>query len=725
MAKTLVIAEKPSVARDLATVLGQFQKRRGYLENQQYLITWAVGHLVGLAEPEDYDQVYRRWAIKTLPIIPESFQLKVLPGGAEQYAIVAALLNRLDTGQVINACDAGREGELIFRYIYQQSRVAKPVQRLWISSLTPDAIREGFQKLQPAGHYDRLAQAARCRSESDWLIGINATRVFTVKNRLLLTIGRVQTPTLALLVRREEEIQSFIPEGYWEVWANFGVYRGKWFKAKEERLISQAAAAEISTTVSGGTGLVTSVDKQVKRELPPHLFDLNELQREANKKFGFSAAKTLKIAQSLYENRKLLTYPRTDSRFLPEEYRSRARQTLDRLAAGGYGAEAALAAGRLGAPGKRVFNNAGVSDHHALVPTPVTPQPGKLTADEQKIFDLVVKRFLAAFYPAAVYEETKIITTVNGHTFKTTGKTWLEPGWRQVYGMDAKRDEDAEGTLPPINTGEQYPVQEVEIKEKTTQPPARYTDASLLKIMEKLKLGTPATRAAIIERLAEVGFIIRQKKSLQPTPKGIELVRLAPDDLRSPELTAEWEKKLAKVEKGLMEQTAFMSEIRDFTIRITMEALQQARTDFAWPAGSGQPPKLPEAVKGRQPQSGQKAPDSSVSTGPAVQPDKSGASSGPVPDNTPEVQDNSDYGVCPLCGAPVRENSRAYFCARWQESCPLTVWKEVAGKKLTLGQVQMLLQKGQTSLLKGFKSKKGKIFAARLKLDKGKVVFDF
>jgi DNA topoisomerase-3 len=693
MGKTLVLAEKPSVARDIAAVLGKFKKADGFVENEQYIVTWAVGHLVELSEPEDYDASLKKWNINTLPIVPETFKLKPNKQTYKQFAIVKELLNRSDVGNVVNACDAGREGELIYRYIMRLANCHKSSRRLWLSETTPEAIKKAFAALRNSIDYDLLGYAAEARSRADWLVGINATRAFTVRQNTLLSVGRVQTPTLALIVNREREIRDFVPVPYWQLDAEFikvdgQSYRGKWFKGKQNRFNNQEQATLMRDRLVGQRGIINDIEQKKLVDKPPLLFNLNDLQKEANRKFGMSAQRTLNAAQSLYEKHKLLTYPRTDSRHLTKDLANSLISRIKALSkhAPYYDfAEQAVRAGKLGG---RYVNDAKVTDHHAIITTNVAPNLSKLSNEEQKIYDLVARRFLAVFLNDAKYMQTTIITDVIGETFVTKGKVVLELGWREVYQpAETKNDQDEDNSvLPVVTKGEEVTAETIELSEKETNPPKRYTDASLLAAMEgasklvdnkELKnamkgsgLGTPATRAAIIERLIKVGYIERQKKNLLPTAKGETLIDLVPELVKSPEMTGQWEKTLSDIEEGNYDPKDFMQGIVAVTHKIVDLAKSQQVTDV------------------------------SVA--------------------------NESLGKCPLCGREVVESKKGYGCAGYKDGCKFVIWKEVAKKKLTIKQVQTLLTDGKTGELKGFTSKAGKKFNAILVLDEnGKIKFEF
>jgi DNA topoisomerase-3 len=690
--KSLILAEKPSVARDLAGALGQFKNKDGYLENDKYVVTWAIGHLVELANPEDYDPQLKKWAFETLPIMPEKFKLKANSGTKKQFKVVKELLNRSDIEQLICATDAGREGELIFRYIYRLAGCKKPFKRLWLSETTPAAVKKGFASLRPGCDFDRLAAAAEARSRADWLIGINATRAFSVRYKVLLSVGRVQTPTLALIVNREREIKNFMSTPYWELHAQFAKndgqnYTGKWFHGEQNRFNTPEEARIVQVKVNGQPATVVEVEEKDISEQPPMLFNLNDLQKEANKKFGISAAKTLEAAQSLYETRKLVTYPRTDSRHITRELAETIPGRLAILAGlDEYGPFAATAQAA-GIPGKRYVDDGKVSDHTALIPTTVKPDFAKLTPNERNIYDLVVRRFLAIFYPAARYKQTRVVTESAGETFVTAGKVELEKGWKAVYAPveNGDKHEGEPGAVPALVPGEALLTEKTEIQEKKTQPPKRYTEASLLAVMEgasrllddrELKeamkghgLGTPATRASIIERLIKVGYIERNKKTLVPTEKGVALIDLVPDIIKNPELTGRWEKTLADIETGTADPQEFMAGIKKLAGEIVELVRNQAAN---------------------------------------------------------QLQANQDpLGKCPICGKEVIEGNKGYGCSGYKEGCKFVIWKEIAGKKITPAQAKALLVKGKTGIIKGFKSKKGNKFDAVLQLKDGKVEFWF
>ena len=712
--KTLVIAEKPSVARDLTGALpGTFENNESYFESEDTIITFAVGHLVELTDPEDYDEKFKKWRMADLPIVPEEFRLRPRDKKAEkQLKVIHKLLKRDDVDRVVNACDAGREGELIFAYIYETSGVDKPVERLWISSLTKTAIKEGFEHLRPGEQLAALEAAARSRSEADWLVGMNATRAATIRGRAwvggVVSLGRVQTPTLALMVKREREIQAFVPEPYWLVHAEFDPrYQGLWFEGDETRLKEAKRAEEIATKVSGKDGVVESVERKEQSERAPLLYDLTSLQRDANRRFGFSARRTLQAAQSLYEDKKAITYPRTNSRWLSGDLVPQLKPTAATLQPiGEYAAGARYVLGLQQLPLARVVNDSKVSDHHAIIPTDVEHDVSRFSPDERRVFDLIARRFLAVFHPPARYARTTVVTLVEEERFRSRGKVTLEAGWRGVYGLlsDAeaqqqRQDEEGENEsaeLPPLEQGQTVKCASAEVEAKETKPPPRYTEATLLSAMEtagkliddeelreamkESGLGTPATRAETIETLIRREYIERAGKDLTPTPKGLQVITMLEEHpLTSPELTGSWEKRLTDIEHGSDDRGKFIGDIAEFT-RATVEKIAELDKE-----------KLrPERV---------------------------------------------ELGPCPRCGAEtgeiIKENSKAYGCTSWKSreetGCGFVIWKRVAGRTITPELARQLLEEGKTKeVVSGFRSRAGKPFRARLVLnDEGKVEFDF
>ncbi len=712
MSKTLIIAEKPSVANDIARALGGFTKHDEYFESDKYVLSSAIGHLLEITVPQEYDVKRGKWSFAHLPMIPPHFDLQPIAKSESRLKMLTKLLRRKDIDSLINACDAGREGELIFRYIVQHAKAKQPIKRLWMQSMTPQAIREGFaSRLRSDEEMQPLSAAARCRSEADWLVGINGTRAMTAFNNkdggfFLTTVGRVQTPTLSIVVSREKKIRGFVPRDYWEVKAEFicaaGLYEGRWFDPKfkknefdpeqrDVRLWSAAAAESIVAACRGKTGTVTEESK-LSAQLSPPLFDLTSLQREANGRFGFSAKNTLGIAQALYEKHKVLTYPRTDSRALPEDYIGTAKDTLAMLKESRESqhfqpfAKQILEKGWV-KPNKRVFNNAKISDHFAIIPTLQAPQ--NLSEPEQKLYDLVVKRFLAVFFPAAEYQVTTRVTEVVGHHFKTEGKVLKAPGWLEIYGREVQ-GEDA--NLVAIINGEKVKTDKVNVHQLVTKPPARYNEASLLSAMEgagklieddELReamaakgLGTPATRAAIIEGLLAEKYLLREGRELIPTAKAFQLMTLLHgldvEELTAPELTGEWESKLAQIEQGKLERDEFMREIARMTQMIVKRAKEY---------------------------------DSDTVPGDYV---------------TLETP-------CPHCGAQVKENYRRFACTK----CDFSIGKTPGSRQLESSEAEQLLEHKQIGPLSGFRSKMGRPFSAILKLGRDeatnnyKLEFDF
>jgi DNA topoisomerase-3 len=592
MSKTLVLAEKPSVGRELARVLGCRQNGNGCILGDKYIVTWALGHLVTLADPELYDDRYKSWRLEDLPMLPQNMKLVIIKETGKQFKAVQELMKRPDVDTLVIATDAGREGELVARWIMLKCGWKKPAYRLWISSQTDKAIREGFQRLKPAREYDALFHSAVCRAEADWLIGLNVTRALSCKFNAQLTAGRVQTPTLAMIVQREQEIQRFVPKDYWTVHGQFPGFSALWKHAKtqESRLFDRAEAEALVQKVSGKSGVLSEVAKELKKEQPPAAYDLTELQRDANKRFNYSAKQTLSIMQTLYERHKLLTYPRTDSRYITDDVAATLPERLRSMAAGPY---ASLAAGLLrnnAYSTKRIVDNAKVTDHHAIIPTEQPLNLGALTSEERNVYDLAARRFIAVLSPPFEYEETRIRATVEGENFHARGKIVRALGWKTAYGnlsTEDPEDEDQEKdqSLPAVKKGDPVPLQSAKITAGKTKPPARYTEATLLSAMEhpgkfiedkNLKqtaeatggLGTPATRADIIEKLFNTFYIEKKGKELIPTSKGIQLIGLAPPDLKSPLLTAQWESQLAEISHGKRNDQAFISEMRTYANRL-------------------------------------------------------------------------------------------------------------------------------------------------------------
>ena len=587
--KTLVVAEKPSVGRDIGRVLNAKTQGQGFLEGENYVVTWAIGHLVSLKEPDELDKRYSRWDMRDLPILPEKIPLKVLPSTKGQFSVVSSLMNSDMISDIICATDAGREGELIFRYIYTQAGCNKPFSRLWISSMTDAAIKAGFDSLKPSSAYEGLYASARCRSQADWLVGMNATRAFTLRYNTLLSVGRVQTPTLALIVKRDREIAAFRVEPYWEVNVDYGGWKGTWFdpETKQTRIDEKAKANEIANKVKNKIAVVTEYKSEKKRVPPEKLYDLTSLQREANRKFGFKADVTLKIAQSLYETHKLITYPRTDSRYLPDDQKPKVIKTLQGLPEPYKALVEAVSPLKTA---QRIYDNSKISDHHAIIPTEKRPDLSRLNEQEKKIYDLILRRLIANHYLDYEYLSCTAITECEGEHFKTNAETPLIQGWRAVYKDDEKEKQKTE-TLPVLTEGEQLNIKSASIQQKKTTPPAHYTDDTLLKAMEnagktiededlreQMKdsgLGTPATRAAIIERIITVGYVRRDKKNLLATEKGDKLIQVVPEEMSSAVTTGKWERALYKMSQindaATIEQkqSKFMTSIRNYSAFLT------------------------------------------------------------------------------------------------------------------------------------------------------------
>ncbi|MGI6688585.1 MAG: DNA topoisomerase III [Christensenellales bacterium] len=674
----LIIAEKPSVARDIARVLGCRERGQGYLASKDHIVTWALGHLVTLCEPDEIDPAYKKWRMEDLPILPETLPTKVIPKTRAQYNIVKGLMQKPEVDRIICATDAGREGELIFRLIYEKVGSKKPFDRLWISSLTDVAIKECFDQLKPGNAYDGLYQSALCRSQADWLVGMNASRAFTLRYDALLSVGRVQTPTLALLVKRAREIRAFVPEKFFTVTADFEDYQGKWFDPKNQddklnhRLPDREKAEAVVNVVAKQPARVADVTATPKREAAPQLFDLTSLQRDANRKLGFTAAKTLKTAQALYETHKCITYPRTDSRYLSTDMIPKVAKTLaalgepyKTLADGIPRKEGKLSFSR------RMYDNEKLSDHHAILPTDKAPALDRLTKDEAALYDLVARRLISAFYPAFEYDQIRVVTEAGGHSFKSTGRVIKALGWRQVEGMP-KGDEETQ--LPVLQPGDARQVKSTKIKEEATRPPAPHTDASLLYQMEnpgalvddeslqetlkKSGLGTPATRAAIIERLITVGYAARRGKAIEATEKGEKLIEVVPEEIASAEMTARWEQALEEIAAKERDPERFMAGIRRLAAFLVESARKEAK-----------PVTFDKEVRGK----------------------------GGKIRKTPAVKTLEGLN-CPLCGQPVQENSKAFGCSNWKAGCRFTLWKNaltrVKGPLLNQRIVKTLLKEG-------------------------------
>jgi DNA topoisomerase-3 len=580
--KALVLAEKPSVGKEIARVLGCNQKNRNYIEGPRYVVTWALGHLVTLAEPEDYDVKYKTWNTEDLPIIPQTMKLKVMKETSQQFKAISHLTKRKDLNELIIATDAGREGELVARWIMEMVKWKKPFKRLWISSQTDKAIKDGFAQLKPGSAYDSLYQSAVCRAEADWLIGLNITRALTSKYNAQLAAGRVQTPTLGMMVEREEEIKKFQSVEYWTIEADFGTFRGIWRSSKNQdsRLFDRQEAQDLQQKLMGKEGKVHQAKATEKMEAVPLAYDLTELQRDANKKYGFPAKKTSNVLQKLYEQHKLVTYPRTDSRHLTSDMVPTLKGRLDSVAVGPYASLVKPLLAKSLPITKRIVDDSKVTDHHAIIPTEETLHLSALTNDEKKLYDLIVRRYIALFYPVHRYDGMMVTTEIAGERFYSKGKVIKESGWKKVYGLGEMEDSDPENdhdsdiadqSLPQLSQGDRVKVKQCQTKNRFTQPPARYNEASLLTQMEKNNLGTPATRADIIEKLLKVDSVERQGNQLVPTKKGLQLMELVVSELRSSELTAKWERQLEQIARGKGDMAGFLQGIREQTRHIVRE----------------------------------------------------------------------------------------------------------------------------------------------------------
>ncbi|MCB9680352.1 MAG: DNA topoisomerase 3 [Alphaproteobacteria bacterium] len=728
----VVVTEKPSVARDLARVLGVSGKRDGWLEGQGIRITWCVGHLLELQEPAHYDDAWKRWSLATLPMVPDAFALRVRQGAEDQWTVVARLLADPGVQRVVNACDAGREGELIFRYAYDHAGCRHPVERFWVSSMTDTAIRDGWQRLQPGAAFDALADAARCRSEADWLVGMNATRALTCRTReeggdALWSVGRVQTPTLAMIVARDRAIEAFVPDTYWKVEAGItaaaGAFKATWFREgraetprdggrdrdrddrddapHEERLGSAEDARAVVDAAAGQEGTVQRVDRRTRRDPPPLLYDLTALQRRANQRYGLSAQKTLELAQALYERHKLLTYPRTDARHLTSDQVATLPGVLGAIGQVPVYAEAV--AGVMAAPirpSKRWVDDAEVGDHHAIIPTDRPATTARLNPDEKRLYDLVARRLLAALSPDAIIDLADVVVAVPPRagaalpadvptplTFRAKGRVVRERGWQAIDPPAARKDAD----LPAVQEGDRAVADPVDAVEGQTRPPRPYDDASMLKAMEtagrdlddaalaramrQTGLGTPATRAAILQTLLDRSYVVREGKALRATPAGCALVDAVPTDvLKSAELTGRWEARLARMAEGREERPRFMHDVAAFVTRVVDEVRASA---------------VPEAACVR---------------------------------TRPEP---TAVGACPVCGAPVRPRGNLYTCDTGR-TCPFVVFGTMSGRAISKRMVKQLLTERRTAVVKGFKSRAGKAFDAALVVqDDGRVGFAF
>ena len=599
MAKTLVLAEKPSVGRELARVLDCKKSGNGYLEGDKYIVTWALGHLVTLADPDVYDKKYEKWDMQDLPMLPQNMKLVVIPESRRQFQAVSSLMKRGDVNELIIATDAGREGELVARWIMMKAGWKGKTQRLWISSQTDKAIKDGFKNLKPAADYDNLFRSAQARSEADWLVGLNVTRALTCKYNAQLSAGRVQTPTLALIVRREEEIRKFTPREYWGITAKLQGFMSTWRDGgKNAQTFDRNKAEEILKKLQGKPAVLTKVERQRKITPPPAAYDLTELQRDANKKYAYSAKETLSLMQSLYERHKLLTYPRTDSRYISQDVVTTLPERLRSCMVDEYKPLAQEIYRNKPLKTKYLVNDAKVTDHHAIIPTEEQPQLYDLSGPERNIYDLVVRRFLAVLMDPYEYEEIRLTMTIGGETFTAKGKRVLSQGWKAAYNRSFQLEEDEDEqtqNLPELSQGQKLKVESVALKPGKTSPPARYTEATLLSAMEHPSgqvsdqnlsrileetsgLGTPATRADIIEKLFSTFYVERRGKELVPTSKGMQLVELAPEELRSAALTAKWEDQLADIAKGKVRDSEFVDQMRKYATELVTEVKASNQT---------------------------------------------------------------------------------------------------------------------------------------------------
>lgn len=650
MGKILVVTEKPSVAQDIAKILKCSYKGTGYVYNDTYIISWAIGHLVRLCTPDEYDAKYKKWSFDNLPIIPREFKLKPIEPTISQFNILKKLIQSKDIDYVICATDSGREGELIFRNFYYFVECDKPFKRLWISSMTDEAIKEGFNNLQDGSCYDNLYLSAKSREEADWIVGINSSRAYTSKYSTTLSIGRVQTPTLAIIVERQKEINAFVPQNYWEVDADFEKYVGTWFnrETKDTKIDTEELAKGIAEKVLNQKGTITCVKTEEKRQLHSLLYDLTELQRDCNRNFGFSAQKTLDIAQKLYERRKLITYPRTDSRYISEDIKPKIKTILNKINIEPYKNHLAYVISLKQLPfTKRIVDNTKISDHHAIIPTSISVNLNNLSSDEFKVYDLIIRRFICVFYFPYIYLVTNVITEVDNKNFISKGVAIKQLDWMELYNSENKEKE-----LPSLNEGEIYTVISSNVIAKKTQPPKAYTEATLLSAMEnagklinseeikeQMKdsgLGTAATRAAIINRLFEVGYIVRKGKSLIPTEKGTKLIEVVPPELKTPETTGKWEKYLNLIARGSKEPELFMRSIQKYVRFIIREAKEQ-NSEIIFPE---------DTYRGK-------------------------------------INKTENYITkCPICNKGyIMENNASFYCSRWKQDCKFTIWKIMFTRK--------------------------------------------
>lgn len=714
MGKILVLAEKPSVGRDIAEVLGCRGRGDGFLASEKYIVSWAVGHLVSLWEPEEYNPSFKKWRFETLPIIPEVMKIKPIAATQKQFGIIKSLMEDKNIDFIICATDAGREGELIFRYTYEAANCSKPFKRLWISSMTDEAIKEGFASLKDGSEYDNLYHSAKCRSEADWLVGMNASRAFTLKYNALLSVGRVQTPTLAIIVNRQKEIDNFVPQDYFEVNSLYEGFKGVWFdrETKETKISDRPKAEEIAEKIKGKEGFVSNIENEKKKQVPPLLYDLTELQRDCNKKFGYSAQKTLDLVQSLYEKRKMVTYPRTDSRYLSSDMVGKIKTTLSKLTIEPYKEYASYVTNLPKLPvSKRIIDDSKITDHHAIIPTDVSPNLKSLSREEFNVYDLIAKRFICVFYPNYEYTITRVTTEVENESFLTKGKTILKLGWMELYKSKDKASEDENGDkkeeteaeeqeLPKFKKKDKVYVVGSEVVQKKTKAPSAYNEASLLSAMEnagrfveneelkeQLKeggLGTPATRAAIIERLIKVGYIARKGKTLYPTEKGMKLIEVVPFELKSPETTGKWEKGLTSISKGKLDSSRFMQSIQRYVRYIIKEASVNNNSVI-----------FEEETKN---------PNSNKKTHPSL-------------------------GTCPICKkGQIFAHSKGFYCSEWRKGCKFTIWSntlEAFGISIDSGMAAQLINKGKIENQSFTKPKSGEKTSGTIELRGSSVVIKY
>lgn len=672
----LVIAEKPSVAQTIAKVLGATERKDGYIQGNGYIVSWCVGHLAALVNPESYDEKYKAWSFETMPIIPETWKFGILPSTKKQFFILKELMFRSDVNELVCATDAGREGECIFRYVYNLIGCKKPFKRLWTSSLEESAIRDSFNNLKDGHEYDNLYEAGLCRAKADWLVGMNGTRLFSVRYNSRLNIGRVQTPTLAMIVQRDYEVSNFVKQKYFTVELDCGK-----FTASSERIDDENQAKSIADMCSGKNAVVSSVKKEVKSVNPPKLYDLTTLQREANRQFGYTAQQTLDLTQSLYEQ-KLVTYPRTDSQFITDDMEETAAEMVKLVCryitcCNGISIEPDI---------KRIINNKKVSDHHALLPTAQIAEKDlfALPESERNILYLISAKLICAVAEPHKYESIKAVLNCENNEFTATGRTVLNDGWKRLEqriksllkGEDTEEKSDnPEKNLPELTDGQKFENVSASTTEHWTSPPKPFTEDTLLSAMEtagnkdydedsdveKKGLGTPATRAAIIEGLVKREYIERKKKQLIATDKGVNLIKVVPDEVKSPKMTANWETDLQSIKKGMYSPDSFMGQIENY--------VKQLCSNYA---SSAENPAFAKKV--------------------------------------------NEIGVCPKCGKNVLETAKAYSCCGGRSGCGFIIWKTIASKNISVAQAKKLIEKKKTDLIKGFKSKAGKEFNAYIVL---------